>query len=217
MSIQSSGNSSGQPHWASGDGERVAREGTPESQCSEKNNLTCNRGACEPPADRPPLTSIRGASGRFSRARIRWVRSTRPARRGDPLSIRILLTNGSSRIRCTPRMTGSGGGFTLRGTVSCASAGAGAHRASQRMSGTAGGWKPGRAIRIFSGTPSPPQRPATHHPGFIRCAIREPSPRAKLCRNAPPAFSRAQPSPDRASGVRGGRLQCACGRTSALG
>jgi hypothetical protein len=37
------------------------------------------------------------------------------------------------------------------------------------------------AIRIFSGTPFPPQRPAAHHSGFIRCAIprtvpsREPS------------------------------------------
>jgi hypothetical protein len=41
-------------------------------------------------------------------------------------------------------------------------------------------------------------------------------PLARTSAGTPPAFARAQPSPDRASGVRGGRLQCACGRTPAL-
>jgi hypothetical protein len=68
------------------------------------------------------------------------------------------------------------------------------------------------AIRIFSGTPFPPQRPAAHHSASPDAQSGEPSPRANPCGNAP-AFSRAQASPDRASGVRGGRLRCACGRT----
>jgi hypothetical protein len=45
---------------------------------------------------------------------------------------------------------------------------------------------------------------------------REPSPRARPPRTLP-AFLRAQASQDRASGLRGVRLRCACGRPSAQG
>jgi hypothetical protein len=94
----------------------------------------------------------------------------------------------------------------------------GAHRASLGTSGTAGGWKSGRGpSAFFPGTPFPPQHPAAHHSGFTRCAIPRTVPSRELSAGTPPAFSAARASPDRASGVRGGRLRCACGRTSAPG
>jgi hypothetical protein len=73
------------------------------------------------------------------------------------------------------------------------------------------------AIRVFSGTPFPPQRPATHHSDFMRCAIPRTVPSREPLRERSWLFSAAQASQDRASGVRGGRLRCACGRTSVPG
>jgi hypothetical protein len=124
--------------------------------------------------------------------------------------------SGHRGFRCTPRMAGGGGGFTKRDTVSCASAGRGA----PGFPGDVGNGRRmearQRAIRVFSGTPFPPERPPAHHSASPDAQSGKPSSRANPA-GTPPAFSRAQASPNRASGVRGGRLQCACGRTSALG
>ena len=60
----------------------------------------------------------------------------------------------------------------MRDTVFCASAGG---RGAPGFSGDVGNGRRMEArqgaIRVFSGTPFPPQRPAAHHSGFIRCAI----------------------------------------------
>jgi hypothetical protein len=74
----------------------------------------------------------------------------------------------------------------------------GPHRASLGTAGTAGGRKSGRGpSAFFLETPFPPQRPATHHFGFTRCAIPRTAPRANLCGNAPgrlagPDFARSR-------------------------
>jgi hypothetical protein len=73
------------------------------------------------------------------------------------------------------------------------------------------------AIRVFSGNPFPAAAPRS--PPFRLDPMRDPAnpPLARTCAGTPPAFSRAQASPERASGVRGGRLRCACGRRWAPG
>jgi hypothetical protein len=80
------------------------------------------------------------------------------------------------------------------------------------------------AIRVFSGNTFPAAAPRS--PPFRLRPMRDPAnrpsraplrerPRARTSAGTPPAFSPAQASQDRASGVRGGGLRCACGRTSA--
>jgi hypothetical protein len=120
-------------------------------------------------------------------------------------------------FRCTPRMAGSGGGFTTRDTVSCASARAGrtglprGRRERQADRSPAGG-HPHFFWNTFPAA-APRSSPFRLHP------MRDPAnrPLTRTSAGTPPAFSRAQASPDRASGVRGGRLRCACGRRSAPG
>src|SRR5688500_426228 len=104
--------------------------------------------------------------------------------------ISLHATHGGNRWR-----------FTMRDTVSCTSAGAGAHRASLGTSGTAGGWKPGRGPSAFflehlSRRSAP--RPAI--PASPDARSRKPPLARTLCGKRP-AFSRARASPDRASGV----------------
>jgi hypothetical protein len=71
------------------------------------------------------------------------------------------------------------------------------------------------AIRVFSGNTFPAAAPRS--PPFRLRPMRDPAnrPLARTSAGTPPAFSPAQASQDRASGVRGGRLRCAYGRTSA--
>ena len=111
-------------------------------------------------------------------------------------------------------MERSSGGFTMRDTVSCASAGTGRTRLpwgcrERQLAGARQG-----AIRIFFWNTFPAAAP--RGPPFRLRPMRDPAnrPLARTPAGTPPAVSRAQASPDRASGVRGGRLRCACGSTS---
>jgi hypothetical protein len=121
------------------------------------------------------------------------------------------------RFRCTPRIGEAVAGFTMRDTVSCASVGAGrtglpwGPRERQTDGSSAGGHP-----RFFWNT-FPAAAPRS--PPFRLHPMRDPAnhPLARTPAGTPPAFSPAQASRDRASGIRGGRLRCACGRTSAPG
>jgi hypothetical protein len=120
-------------------------------------------------------------------------------------------------FRCTPRMAGSGGGFTMRETVSCTSAGAGCTglpwgRRERQADGSPAAGHPHFFWNTFPAA-------APRGPPFRLHPMRDPAnrPLAGTSSGTPPAFSRVQASPDRASGIRGGRLRSACGRRSAPG
>jgi hypothetical protein len=134
------------------------------------------------------------------------------------------------RLRCAcgrPRRRGWGGGWRIgisRKTrmaprspravpVSLHVCRCGAHNPLLGVQGTVEGQKCGRGpSAFFSQTPFPPQRPATHHSGFTRCAIPRTVPSRETPRECPWPSRGAQASQDRASGVLGSRLRCACGR-----
>jgi hypothetical protein len=101
-------------------------------------------------------------------------------------------------------MAGSGGGLTMRDTVSCTSAGAGRTelpwgRRERQADGSPAEGHP----RFFWNTFPAAAPPQPTIPASSDARSREPSPRATSS-GTPPAFSRAQASPDRASGGRGG-------------
>jgi hypothetical protein len=97
-------------------------------------------------------------------------------------------------FRCTPRMAGSGGGFTMRDTVSCTSAGAGRTELPRGRRERQADGSPAEGHPHFSGTPFPPQRPAAPPFRFIRCAI----PRTVPSREP----LRERPRPSRGPGLR---------------
>jgi hypothetical protein len=101
-------------------------------------------------------------------------------------------------FRCTPRMAGSGGGFTMRDTVSCTSAGAGRTGLPWGRRERQADGKPGRGSSAFFlkhlSRRSPPRLTI---PASSDARSREPSPRANLFGNAPgllagPGFARSR-------------------------
>ena len=117
---------------------------------------------------------IRRACGRHCRRRM-VGRSLMgyPQKRGFA---RIRLETAGQPLAISPRAA----------PVSTHVGGCGAHETSLGMSGTMEGPKRGRGpSAFFSETPFPPERPATHHSGFTRCAIPRTVPARETRRERP--------------------------------
>jgi hypothetical protein len=135
-----------------------------------------------------PRAPDRGRTGKSAGGiRIRTRRS--PARKSC-----FVVHRGCS---CTPHMAGSGDGFTMRGTVSCASAGAGRTglpwgRRQRQADGSAAGGHPHFFWNTF-----PAAAPGSPPFGFARCAIRRTVPSREPPRKRPgllagPGFARSR-------------------------